>query len=515
MASRAAATNVDSPHPLNRAFRSGAGGPKHSVECQPTLDGRSAPVRRSLARLARRLAAAGSGAALALTVWGGVQPALRRPHRPGPGTVRDVAVALDPAAGPAPRAAGPARAAAALRSGPVPVGRARLVGLSWPGRAPARDGRRVLVRTLATGRWSGWRPLAADGDDGPDPGSAEDHPGRLFTDPLWLDAGTSDLQVRVEPGTGPAGGVQAHLVTPDMTPTPGTEPARAGEATAMTAQPAIISRAAWGAAESLRRAAPSYSASVNAGYDHHTVQGNNYGRSESAALVRADYLYHVRTRGWNDIGYNFLVDRYGQVFEGRYGGVTRAVLGAHAAGFNTDTTGVALLGTFSTSRPTPAMVSALERLLAWKLDLTHADPLGLVALTSAGGATSRYPPGARVVDHAILGHRGTSYTDCPGGAAYALLPQVRAAVSRIGRPKVYGGSVRPGSVDPALGGTVGVHARFSQTVRWRVVVTGSTGARLRSWAGLGSAATVHWTVRAAPARWATVTVTAAAGGASA
>src|ERR671931_706330 len=112
MASRAAATNVDSPHPLNRAFRSGAGGPKHSVECQPTLDGRSAPVRRSLARLARRLAAAGSGAALALTVWAGVQPALRRPHRPGPGTVRDVAVALGPAAGRASRAAGRASRAA-------------------------------------------------------------------------------------------------------------------------------------------------------------------------------------------------------------------------------------------------------------------------------------------------------------------------------------------------------------------------------------------------------------------
>jgi hypothetical protein len=89
------------------------------------------------------------------------------------------------------------------------------------------------------------------------------------------------------------------------------------------------------------------------------VQSNSYSPSESAALVRADYLYHVRTRGWNDVGYNFLVDRYGRVFEGRYGGVTRAVLGAHSGGFNTDTTGVALLGTFTTARPTSYMLAAL------------------------------------------------------------------------------------------------------------------------------------------------------------
>ena len=102
-------------------------------------------------------------------------------------------------------------------------------------------------------------------------------------------------------------------------------------ATAATARPRIISRRAWGANESSRRASPDYSGTVKAAFAHHTVQSNSYPPSESAALVRSDYLYHVRTRDWNDIGYNVLVDRYGRVFEGRYGGVTRAVLGAHAA----------------------------------------------------------------------------------------------------------------------------------------------------------------------------------------
>ena len=259
---------------------------------------------------------------------------------------------------------------------------------------------------------------------------------------------------------------------------------------------------------------------MKAAFVHHTVQSNGYSPSESAALVRADYLYHVRTRGWNDIGYNFLVDRYGRVFEGRYGGITRAVLGAHAGGFNTYTTGVALLGTFTTSRPTSPMLAALERLLAWKLDLTHVDPRGRTVLTSAGGANTRYPAGRRVVVNTILGHRSTSYTTCPGDPTIGLLPRIRSAVSRIGRPKIYGGSATTSRVRPEQGGYAGVHARFSSTVGWKVAVTGSNGATVRSFTGAGSEARVRWNGRTAggalaPPGWATMTVTAAAGGAAA
>jgi N-acetylmuramoyl-L-alanine amidase len=201
----------------------------------------------------------------------------------------------------------------------------------------------------------------------------------------------------------PQAGVQAHLITPDMTATPGTEAPRAGVATAATARPAIVSRKGWGAVESLRRAGPDYSSTVKAAVIHHTVKTNRYAPSESAALVRADYLYHVRSRGWNDIGYNFLVDRYGRVFEGRYGGITRAVLGAHAGGFNTYTTGVAMLGTFSSSRPPAAMLASLKRLLAWKLDLSHVDPAGKTTLRSAGGANVRYPAGRKIFSSAQRG----------------------------------------------------------------------------------------------------------------
>ncbi|HEV3399423.1 MAG TPA: N-acetylmuramoyl-L-alanine amidase, partial [Actinomycetes bacterium] len=317
-----------------------------------------------------------------------------------------------------------------------------------------------------------------------------------------------------------ANGLEAHLITPDLAATPGTEGPRAGVATAATARPRIISRAAWGANESIRRASPDYSDTVKAAFVHHTVQSNSYSPSESAALVRSDYLYHVRTRGWNDVGYNFLVDRYGRVFEGRYGGITRAVLGAHAGGFNTNSTGVALLGTFTTARPTAPMLAALHRLLAWKLDLTHVDPQGLTVLRSAGGANTRYPAGRKVVVRTILGHRSTSYTTCPGDPTIARLSSIRRSVARIGRPKIYGGSATASLISPERGGYAGVHARFSGVVRWKVTVTGSNGATVRSFSGKGASVKVRWNGRLAngqlaPQGWATITVTAAAGGASA
>jgi N-acetylmuramoyl-L-alanine amidase-like protein len=504
----------------------------------------------------RRALAAGTLSAVALTLFNAVQPGLgRRPAGPvGPGVVKDVKVALaaDPAAAAQvhPRLAerglqarvqaAPARPGGALVSRPVPVGKARFVGFSWPrpatGAAPAggHEQGTVWLRTRTAAGWSGWREVEPAGD-GPDPGTSEyRRVQRVFSDGQWLDAGTSELQLRVEPpetetgagagaatATGPgAGDLAAHLITPDMTATPGTEPARPGEATALPATPRIVSRPAWGARESLRREPPDYSGTVKAALVHHTVQSNSYSPAESAALVRADYLYHVQSRGWNDIGYNFLVDRYGRVFEGRYGGVTRPVLGAHAGGFNTDTTGVALLGTFTGVRPPSTMLAALERLLAWKLDLTHVDPRGTTVLTSRGGASARYPAGRQVRVPTITGHRSTNLTACPGDPTLALLGRIRAVAAAIGRPKIYGGGLSAASVTQGSGRPVTLRARFNPTARWDVKVTASNGAVVRHWRGVGQAAHLRWDGRTqagrlAPPGWGTVTLTASAGSARA
>jgi hypothetical protein len=485
-------------------------------------------LHRSPLTLLRRLATAGLALSLAGAIVADLGPPRPSVPRPGPGTVQDVPLSF--ASGSvAGRVGGvePARlqATAGQRgswtSALVPLDGARMVGLSWRDTAhgpwTAVDGAGVWVRTRGATGWTGWSP-AEPADDGPDPGSAEDQRQRVFSDAVWLPAGTSAMQVRVElPGhhTASVERLTAHLVSPDPSPLVEEQPPR-GAAVAATAKPAIISRARWGADERLRGGPPSYADTVKAAFVHHTAQSNRYSRRESAALVRADYLYHVRARGWNDIGYNFLIDRFGQVFEGRAGGVDRPVVGACTAGFNTRSSCVALLGNFSTSRPPAAAMAALRRLLAWKLDLTHVDPAYTTVLTSAGGSTSRFRRGTRVRLRTISGHRDTSFTSCPGARVYSGITPLRVAVAATGGPKIYGGATSAAAVNP--GSTrVGLPLRFNRTVRWWVKVVAADGRVMRRWAGISRATRVVWDGRdgrgqAAAAGRATFTATAMAGG---
>ena len=153
--------------------------------------------------------------------------------------------------------------------------------------------------------------------------------------------------------------------------------------------PPIIPRLSWGADESIRRANPKIATAIHFAVVHHTAGSNNYTAAQSAAIVRGIELYHVKGNGWDDIGYNFLVDKYGQVFEGRFGGVDKAVVGAHSLGFNNGSVGVAVLGDYGSAPISAAAKSALERLLAWRLDLAHIDPLSLLTWLSGGNPRSR------------------------------------------------------------------------------------------------------------------------------
>src|SRR5205807_2980686 len=137
-------------------------------------------------------------------------------------------------------------------------------------------------------------------------------------------------------------------------------------------------RLSWGADESIRRAGPRYADAVHFAIVHHTAGSNNYTRAQSAAIVRGIQVYHVRGNGWDDIGYNFLVDKYGQVFEGRYGGIDKAVVGAHALGFNYGSVGVAMIGNYNGAGLTAAARASLVKLLAWRLDVAHVDPASRV-----------------------------------------------------------------------------------------------------------------------------------------
>ena len=198
--------------------------------------------------------------------------------------------------------------------------------------------------------------------------------------------------------------------------------------------PNIISRAQWGADESMRCPNTVYDNGVRAGVVHHTAGSNDYEPQDSAAIVRSIYAYHTRTLGWCDIAYNALVDKYGQVFEGRAGGMTRPVEGAHTGGFNEDTWGVAMLGDFDVVPPTPIQLRTVGRLLGWRLGMDHVDPRGTVVLTSAGGSFTHFPAGATPTLPTIFTHRDVGNTDCPGNAAYAVMDQIRDIAARFNDP---------------------------------------------------------------------------------
>ena len=357
---------------------------------------------------------------------------------------------------------------------PVQVKRFQLVGLHWRGSGT------VLFRTRSLhGRWTPWQRAAPGEDDLPDRGSEGLRGWRLGA-PFWT-GGSNAIQYRT---VGPVTRVRAFFVR-------GTGgPSSRLRRTQMTTPPTIITRAEWGANEAIRRAAPRYADNVHLAIVHHTAGSNSYTESQSAGIVRAIYLYHVQGNGWNDIGYNFLVDKYGQIFEGRYGGTTRAVIGAHAMGFNVGSVGVAVIGNYSAATVTPEARAALVSLLAWRLDLAHVDPASRVVRVSTGNP--RYPPGAAVTLNAISGHRDTYPTSCPGTSLYAQLPAIRTAVAKTGLPKIY----EPVATG-AIGGPIRFTARLSSSAPWTVTVRDQSGGVIASGGGTGTAVDWIWDSRLA------------------
>jgi hypothetical protein len=358
---------------------------------------------------------------------------------------------------------------------PARVDRFDLVGLHWRGSGS------VLFRTRSpAGRWSPWRSAAPGEDDLPDRGTEGGVSGWRLGSPFWV-GGADVLQVRK---AGRVGRVRAFFVRSPGRSRPALQPL-------MTETPTIVTRAEWGANEAIRRAPPRYADGVHLAIVHHTAGSNSYSSSQSASIVRAIELYHVEANGWNDIGYNFLVDKYGQIFEGRYGGMTRAVIGAHAQGFNVGSVGIALLGNYNGGRPTAAARAALVSLLAWRLDLAHVDPLSKVVRVSDGNP--RYPAGRRVTLNAISGHRDTGPTSCPGTNLYAQLPAIRNQVAETGRPKLYGPKVTG-----ALGGQVRFTARLSSEATWTVTVKDEKGAVVAGGSGTGTSVEWTWDATSAP-----------------
>jgi hypothetical protein len=304
-----------------------------------------------------------------------------------------------------------------------------LVGVTWTDPRAGVDGV-VQVRTRAVGsrRWSAWQNLEADGGPGT----------RGATDPLWV--GESDaVDSRIVGARKPLpGGLRVDLINPDAQQHPVESRAEAIVESAVVAGPSfgrrsiplparpvprMVTRTGWGANESMVRAAPEYTGPVEVFFVHHTASGNGYNCSQSASIVRGIQGYQVRGRGWDDIGYNFLIDKCGTIFEGRGGGVGRSVLGAHTLGFNGDASAIAVIGTYDRHGVSATVRTAIATVAAYKLGAYGNNPNGRVVLTSAG--SDRFSEGRKVVLNRISGHRDTGRTECPGNALYAQLPSIR------------------------------------------------------------------------------------------
>jgi hypothetical protein len=373
----------------------------------------------------------------------------------------------------------------------VDIERFSMVGVVWDDPDTELHGLvQVRTRTAASRQWSGWQDVDThNADHGADPGTAERTSVRArgATAPLWVDDSDGvDVRVRAE-AAGPRGshgarlraalpsGLRLELVDPGEEPPPEDAPAdepRTGlnteEAIAASAtntdvtgfgateipeldqrdteeelsrlqgpveakphigpRPRIVTRRGWGADESLRERGFVYTKKVKAVFVHHTASGNKYTCAQAPSVIRSIYRYHVKSMGWRDMGYNFLVDKCGTIYEGRAGGVAKAVLGAHTLGFNTNSMGIAVIGSYGTSKPSSAAVTAVAKLAAWKLGLYKADPRGRTYLTSGGG--NLYPRGKSVRLNVISGHRDGYATTCPGRKLYAKLGTVRSGAAR-------------------------------------------------------------------------------------
>ena len=343
-----------------------------------------------------------------------------------------------------------------------------LAGVQWRGSGTVRFRTRSL-----DGRWSSWRLAAPEAEDGPDPRSSEHRSkGWRLGNPWWV--GESDrIQARV---TGSVTRLRAHLVWSPETRIPLRMPAA-------TVSPPIVPRTTWGADERIRRGPPSYASDVRFAIVHHTAGKNGYSRSEAPAIVKGIQLFHVQGNGWNDIGYNLLVDRFGTIYEGRFGGVDRNVIGAHAMGFNTGSVGIALLGTYEDAAPSAAAQDAIARIVAWRLDLAHVDPTAF--LTFISGGSDRYASGIPVLLNSVSGHRDTGFTACPGDVLYGRIGAIASTARGLGGLKIF----EPKAT--VTGSAVRVRARLSEPQGWAVAVAGASGAEVARGSGSGTA--VDWT----------------------
>ncbi len=337
--------------------------------------------------------------------------------------------------------------ASRVTSTPQSVAGFAAIGVTWRHGEDLGDDQIALeVRTRTGDEWSDWESLEYHDEHGPDDGSAEAAASRPGTEPMFVGE-VDDVQVKVQTSTDTDGtalpdDLSLALVDPGSATSSEVEKGtdgddgstydddyakqgsltgssgdgmtlRAAQTRKVAAQPTIFSRAQWGADESIRDKSALRYGTISGGFVHHTVNANDYTEDQVPAILRSIYAYHVKSRGWSDIGYNFLVDRFGRIWEGRYGGIDKPVVGAHTLNYNQYSFAMSAIGNYETAQPTDVMLRAYGQLFAWKLSLSGVNP----ASTSQKIGSGTF--------QAINGHRDAGSTACPGKYLYAQLPLIR------------------------------------------------------------------------------------------
>lgn len=379
---------------------------------------------------------------------------------------------------------------------PIPAGDAVLVGLDWGG----SDDVEVQVRSSRDGAWTDWLDVGAMNEEAPDEGTVEgERADTTVSDPVWI--GPSDLlQVRLRGGTPDVRVQLVDVVGGDGLGYVAPEDRRGAAANAATIQPGIRTRASWGADESKRKYTPQYMDDVRFAVVHHTAGTNSYTAEQADDVIRGIYAYHLNN-GWDDIAYNFLVDRFGRIWEGRAGGIREAVRGGHAAGWNEASMGVSVMGNFQGTEPPAVAVQAVDDLVRWKLDVHHVDPNSTTVEVSGSGSSNRYSRGTRVELPVITGHRRTNNTSCPGSNLYAQVTgdsTRRSMASRVndgGHPKAYGG-LSAEREQPLVGVRPRWQVEFSELVDYSLAIRDAEGRVVRSTgAAAATSADVTWDLR--------------------
>ena len=392
-----------------------------------------------------------------------------------------------------------------------------LAGLTWVG--PVSIGTEFKVRVRESGVWSAWFKLEYGEYQGVGKDGTESTDTRVGSDPLLT--GLADgVEVIMENTSGVVpsqmkvtlvnsqvtkqdrnlGQQSIRMATTDTGMQSQAVAALVGAAVspqgALVARPRIVTRAEWGADETWRDPVPRVGTTLLAGIVHHTASTNNYTADQAPAQMRNLYAYFTKSLNYADMGYNFLVDKYGTIYEGRSGCAVGAVdcdsasvpvQGAHTAGLNINTFGVSAIGNYDVLAPENpgAMVESIASLMAWKLAPYGLDPNATASIMSTDtSGSSKFSAGQTAITQVISAHRDVGKTVCPGRYLYPYMAEIRARATTLLAPVIQGVSVAPTLVNGTGTDSVNVSAIIPANATWSVdVKNADSGAPIQAVTG--------------------------------